>query len=143
MAPAATSTIEDKWRSLAFTGAPDIVPGWDAIIGASAAAAPPFSHKAERRPPVVVVIVLDGEPSDLATFVQIIESLPPRTLVVIGVIGFGGDHDDALGAFRQLAKMHPGVVKALSLTEHLQHYDDCADALHDAIMGNILEGRWA
>lgn len=64
----------------------------------------------DERPYQLMVFLGDGEPQDEPQFERILSTqVTGKKHVVIGVVGFGRDHDRALAAYQRIAASNPNV----------------------------------
>lgn len=69
-----------------------------------------FGHvDPSERPTALMIFLGDGEPSDEVQFEHILASVSGNTHVVVGVVGYGRDHDQAFVAYKRIAGANRNV----------------------------------
>lgn len=99
--------ISEKWSEFEWGGGTVIVPGWDRLMQT-------FLDEfgdvtAIDRPQMLALIVTDGEARDTDEFAVELAKAANHAHVVIAVMGYGDDHDRALGLYQRIAEQNDHV----------------------------------
>lgn len=62
------------------------------------------------RPLLMAIVITDGEALDTAQFCHAMVNLPRDVYVVLGVTGFGAEHDNAMRAYAAVAAQQPRMT---------------------------------
>ena len=109
------ANLQQKWSQIRWAGGTRIMPGWNMLIDTfqdEFGQEPPDS-----RPILMALVITDGEADDTDRFGQAIAGLAGGVYVVVVLIGFGADHDRALGAYRTIEEANPHVKVATLASE--------------------------
>lgn len=108
------TNLEEKWKSIEWSGSTYIVPGWNKILDVYAEefGARPQSEQ----PSLILLVTTDGEASDGDAFAKILERYcRGKIFVQVAVIGDGALHDRTMNQYGALAARFP-QLKVENLT---------------------------
>lgn len=92
----------EKYDQIRWEGGTQIMPGWNTLVETYV---DEFSHlPVDRRPAILALILTDGEARDIDEFAGMLAKMRGTTYAVIGLFGYGAEHDKALDSWRQVAK---------------------------------------
>jgi uncharacterized protein YegL len=110
----------EKWDKIQWGGGTAIMPGWALL---EETYADEFGDRPNLdRPNILGIVVTDGELTDAAQFEATLRATSSRTFVVIALVGYGTEHDDALRSYQKIAETNKRirVVSFDSETDPLQ-----------------------
>jgi len=96
-----TRNFQHKWKHLQWSGGTRIMPGWLKLRNG-------FmhrfgKHREEHRPIMIVLVLTDGEADDTAEFArELSDDAHGDVFVVLGIVGFGQEHDRAMKSYQAL-----------------------------------------
>lgn len=100
--------MQHVWDGLQWSGSTYIMPGFNAVWNHYQEE---FLSKGDDTPPKLILAALtDGELSDEAAFEQALVSHANELFVVIGVVGYGRDHDSAVAAYQRLSRQYTNIA---------------------------------
>lgn len=101
------SNLQQKWGNIRWGGGTEIMPGLRKLI---AVYNDEFgSRPADDRPLLMAVIITDGEAEDTADFANAVAQAKGGVYFVLGIIGYGAEHDAALSRYQSVAQQNPHV----------------------------------
>jgi hypothetical protein len=109
------ANLAQKWAQIRWAGGTRIMPGWNTLIDTyqdEFGQEPPAS-----RPILMALVITDGEADDTDRFSQAISGAAGGVYVVVVLIGFGAEHDRALGAYRAIEQGNAHVKVATLASE--------------------------
>jgi hypothetical protein len=96
-----------KWAGIQWGGGTAIMPGWNLLVETYMEE---FGDTPKLdRPHLLAVVITDGEADDTDEFARTLESAKGGVYVCVAVLGFGAEHDRALGAYQAIAKANDHV----------------------------------
>lgn len=98
-----------KWGRIKFAGGTQIMPGFALLLKAYTDEFGPNSTTK-----LLAVVITDGEADDEAKFEEQIRKAAGNMYVVVGIVGYGPEHDNALAAYKRMAETNANV-KAFSI----------------------------
>jgi hypothetical protein len=102
-----TNNLPSKWSHIRWAGGTRIMPGWNTLIDTyqdEFGQEPP-----DQRPLLLALVITDGEADDTDHFAQAIAAAAGGVYVVVALIGFGPEHDRALGAYQRIESRNAHV----------------------------------
>lgn len=103
------SNFAAKWGSIHFSGGTRIMPGLALLLKTYTA-----EFGSDSATKLLAVVITDGEADDEAEFESQIRKAAGNMYVVVGIVGYGPEHDSALAAYKRMAETNPNV-QAFSL----------------------------
>jgi hypothetical protein len=107
-----TGNLEQKWSQIPWGGGTYIMPGWNRLIDIymeEFGSEPP-----DQRPLLMALVLTDGEAVDTDQFAATLAQAKGGVYVVVGLFGYGEEHDRAERAYRQVAEQNRGQVEVVS-----------------------------
>lgn len=109
-----SGNVRKQFASIRWGGGTNIVPGFQLVLSNYM---DEFGDEdPTSRPALLCMIITDGEAADEAEFEQLLEKSKGGTYVAVAVVGYGPDHDKALGQYQRIAAANPHV-RALSFAD--------------------------
>jgi hypothetical protein len=101
------------------------MPGWNTLVDTyqdEFGQEPP-----DQRPLLLALVITDGEADDTDRFAQALAGAAGGVYVVVALLGFGAEHDRAMGAYKRIEENN-GHVKVVSFASETNP-QTIADAL--------------
>lgn len=101
------ANLNQKWSQIQWAGGTRIMPGWNTLLQTymeEFGQEPPNS-----RPMLMALVITDGEADDTGPFAQAIAQASGSVFVALAIIGYGSDHDAALGAYQSIEQSNANV----------------------------------
>ena len=93
--------LREKWNNIEWSGGTYIMPGWNLL---QSVYYKEFGKLPEKeRPLLLALVITDGEAMDIDAFSAALER-DSKSYVVIAILGYGAEHDDALRSFNNVAQ---------------------------------------
>jgi hypothetical protein len=96
-----------KWSQIRWGNQTEIMPGWNAL---NEVYLDEFGDTpALDRPKMLALIITDGEAQDTDAFAAEMTKVGKSAYIVIGIMGFGEEHDRALSVYQKVAETNDHV----------------------------------
>jgi hypothetical protein len=97
----------EKWSKIRWGNQTEIMPGWNAL---NEVYLEEFGDTpALDRPKMMALIITDGEAQDTDAFAAEMAKVGKSAYIVIGILGYGEEHDRALGVYQKVAEANDHV----------------------------------
>jgi hypothetical protein len=97
----------EKWSKIRWGNQTEIMPGWNAL---NEVYLEEFGDTpALDRPKMMALIITDGEAQDTDAFATEMAKVGKSAYIVIGIMGYGEEHDRALGVYQKVAEANDHV----------------------------------
>jgi hypothetical protein len=97
----------EKWSQIRWGNQTEIMPGWNAL---NEVYLDEFGDTpALDRPKMLALIITDGEAQDTDAFAAEMTKVGKSAYIVIGIMGFGDEHDRALAVYQKVAESNDHV----------------------------------
>jgi hypothetical protein len=96
------SNWRQKWGAIRWGGGTQIMPGWNTLVDTYMEE---FGDRPRQdRPHLLALVITDGEADDTQEFARTLAQSRAGTYVCVAILGFGAEHDQALEAYRAVAR---------------------------------------
>jgi len=99
--------LDQKWRNIRWAGGTRIMPGFELLLKTYS---DEFGSKPQaERPTLLALVITDGEADDTAAFASTVARASGSMYVVLAIIGYGPEHDNAVNAYKQIEAQNAHV----------------------------------
>jgi len=101
------NNLRQKWGSIRWAGGTRIMPGFNLLLKTYT---DEFGSQPQvERPLLLALVITDGEADDTEAFRNVVARAAGSMYVVLAIIGYGPEHDQALQAYQQVEAQNAHV----------------------------------
>jgi len=126
--------IRQKWDTIEWEGSTHIMAGWKKLL---AVHEKEFGRKSDVL--LLALVITDGTAEDTREFEEHLMSLHGRIFVVLAIVGYGQDHDDAFAQYKQIeANNKLGHLRVVALADAPNQGQYIADTVRGFLQADDL-----
>jgi len=129
--------IRAVWDKIEWEGSTHLMPGWKKLLAVHETE---FGRKGDVL--LIALIITDGQAEDTREFEEHLMSLHGRVFVVLAIVGYGQDHDDAFAQYQQIeANNKLGHLRVVSLADAPNQGQFIADTVRGFLQADDIHAH--